>query len=76
MEELPILMIWRNDHDAVSCGALEKLLAMTVRNPSKTWPKDLSSLSLERKKIEHGKARNVRELVERISRSLREIVAK
>jgi hypothetical protein len=74
MEELPILMVWRGDLDKVSRGTLEALLTMTVKNPSKTWPKDISSLSLERKKIEHGKARNVRDLVERISRSLQDVV--
>ncbi len=74
MEELPILMIWRSDRDAVSRATLEELLTMSVKNPSKTWPKDTSSLALERRKIEHGKVRNVRDLVERISRYLQEIV--
>lgn len=74
MEELPILMAWRSELDPVSPSALEALLVMTVKNPSKTWPKDISSLSLERKKIEHGKARDVRDLVERISRNLQDVV--
>lgn len=74
MEELPILMVWTTDYQTIFRSTFEKLLTMTVENPSKTWPKDVSSLNLDRKRIEHGKARNVRDLMDRVGRYVQDVM--
>jgi hypothetical protein len=74
MEELPILMLWTPGLKPISRSKFELMLTMTVKNPSKTWPKDTSSLGLMRQGIDHGKARNVADLVTRLGKFVTTVI--
>lgn len=66
MEELPILMLWATDRASIGRHIFDELLILTVENTSKTWPQDLSRFGLELRRIQHGKARNIADLVDRV----------
>lgn len=61
MEMFPILVLWTPGFTPIARPKFEEVLLMTIENPSKTWPKNLSEQGLLRRGIEHGKAKNITE---------------
>lgn len=53
MEALPILVLWSNGFLEIENHKFQSVLAETVKNPSKTWPQDVSAIGLMRGAIEH-----------------------
>lgn len=83
MDVLPILVLWTPGFEPISRPMLEEILTLTIENPSRTWPRDLSAQGLLRKGIDHGaarniieseKVRNVSDLTSKIGRILSEIL--
>lgn len=53
MEALPILVLWLTGFLEIENHKFQSVLAETVKNPSKTWPQDVSAIGLMRGAIEH-----------------------
>lgn len=53
MEVLPILVLWSNGFTKIESEKFQQILSETVKNPSKTWPQDISTHGLMRGTIEH-----------------------
>ncbi|RIK94010.1 hypothetical protein FSY45_20010 [Comamonas sp. Z1] len=70
MEDFPILLLWANDFGAVEVGKLREILIRTVRNPSKTWPLDISFLDLKQKRIDHDSVRTTDVIAGRIIQAI------
>jgi hypothetical protein len=53
IETFPILALWSNGFTKIENNKFQWILAETVKNPSKTWPQDISTYGLMRGTIEH-----------------------
>jgi hypothetical protein len=53
MDAMPILVLWSNGFVNVENKRFQLVLTETVKNPSKTWPQDVSVFGLMRGTIDH-----------------------
>jgi hypothetical protein len=53
MDAMPILVLWSNGFVKVENKRFQLVLTETVKNPSKTWPQDVSVFGLMRGTIDH-----------------------